>query len=212
MLTIKSFEFSPIQENTYLLYNEFNECIIIDPGCYFPEEKDTLANYITEHKLIPKQLINTHCHLDHVFGNAFVADQYQLELHIHEGEKKVLDYAPTSGLMYNMPFDNYTGKLHFIKDGDVISLGSDTLSVLFTPGHSPASLSFYCDAQNFIIAGDVLFYRSIGRTDLPGGHHATLIDSIKQKLFTLPPNTMVYSGHGRPTTIGEEIKENPFLQ
>jgi len=212
MLTIKSFEFSPIQENTYLLYNEFNECIIIDPGCYFPEERDTLTNFIKEQKLIPKWLINTHCHLDHVFGNAFVADQYQLELHIHEGEKKVLEYAPTSGLMYNMPFDNYTGPLHFLKEGGVIEIGDDKLAVLFTPGHSPASISFYCAAQDFIIAGDVLFYRSIGRTDLPGGNHAMLLDSIRQKLFTLPEATKVYSGHGRPTRIGEEIRENPFLQ
>ena len=212
MLTIKSFEFSPIQENTYLLYNEFNECIIIDPGCYFPEERETLANFIKGQKLIPKWLINTHCHLDHVFGNAFVADQFQLELHIHEGEKKVLEYAPTSGLMYNMPFDNYTGPLHFLKEGDVIEIGDDKLAVLFTPGHSPASISFYCAAQDFIIAGDVLFYRSIGRTDLPGGNHAMLLDSIRQKLFTLPEATKVYSGHGRPTRIGEEIRENPFLQ
>src|SRR6476660_280256 len=109
MLKVKSFEFSPIQENTYIVYNEFNNAIIIDPGCYFDEEKERLAGYIDKMGLKPKMLLNTHCHLDHVFGNKYVAEKYKLHLHIHEGEKKVLDFAPASGLMYNMPFDNYTG-------------------------------------------------------------------------------------------------------
>jgi glyoxylase-like metal-dependent hydrolase (beta-lactamase superfamily II) len=211
MLHVKSFEFSPIQENTYILYNEFNECLIIDPGCYFDDEKEALSNFISQAGLKPVMLINTHCHLDHVFGNKYVAEKYGLTLHIHEGEKKVLDFAPASGLMYNMPFDNYAGDITFLNEGDVIKLGQDELRVLFTPGHSPASLSFYCEKDGFVISGDVLFCRSIGRTDLPGGDFDTLINSIRSQLFVLPAETKVYSGHGPATTIGDEKRENPFL-
>ena len=212
MLQIKSFEFSPIQENTYLLYNEFNDCIIIDPGCYFDEEKEALTSFIQSHDLNSRFLLNTHCHLDHVFGNKFVAEKFGLIPHIHPLEKKLLDYAPTSGLMYNMPFDNYTGELNYIEEGSTISIGADNLTALFTPGHSPGSVSFYCKEQCFVISGDVLFYHSIGRTDLPGGNLETLIDSIKKQLFVLPDDTIVYSGHGPKTTVGEEKRGNPFLK
>jgi glyoxylase-like metal-dependent hydrolase (beta-lactamase superfamily II) len=212
MFQIKLFEFSPIQENTYLLYNEFNDCIIIDPGCYFDEEKQALKSFIKSNNLNPKYLINTHCHLDHVFGNKFVAEEFNLIPHIHPLEKKLLDYAPTSGLMYNMPFDNYSGELKYIEEGALIKLGSDELISLFTPGHSPGSLSFYCKKQSFVISGDVLFYQSIGRTDLPGGNLETLLISIRKQLFVLPDETEVYSGHGQKTSVGEEKRSNPFLK
>lgn len=212
MFTIKCFQFSPIQENTYLLYNEFNNCIIIDPGCYFEEEREILAQYILSNRLKPQILLNTHCHLDHVFGNKFIAEKYQLIPQIHPNEKQVLDYAPTSGLIYNMPFDNYVGPLKYIEAGEKIQLDNDELISIFTPGHSPGSLSFYCKSQNFVIGGDVLFQRSIGRTDLPGGNLETLISSIKNELFILPDETIVYSGHGGETTIGDEKRENPFLR
>ena len=211
MLKIKAFVFSPIQENTYLLYNELKEAIIIDPGCYFPVEKDELAAFITQNGLKPKLLLNTHCHLDHVFGNKWVADTYALVPQIHPKEEALLQYAPTSGLMYNMPFDNYTGELLWLKDGDTVQLGGDALEVLEAPGHSPGSICFYCREQGFVIGGDVLFHRSIGRTDLPGGDHETLLNSIREKLWPLPAETIVYSGHGEVTTIGEEKKYNPFL-
>jgi len=211
MLQIKSFVFSPIQENTYILYNEFDECIIIDPGCYFDEEKDVLKNFIETNKLKPVLLLNTHCHLDHVFGNKFISEKYSLTLHLHEKEQQVLAFAPTSGLMYNMPFDNYAGAFLLLKEGDIIKLGNDELKVIEAPGHSPGSVCFYCTAQNFVIGGDVLFQRSIGRTDLPGGSHKTLLKNIQQKLLVLPEETIVYSGHGSTTTIGEEKKYNPFL-
>lgn len=211
MITVKSFEFSPIQENTYILYNEFNNAIIIDPGCYFDDEKETLAGFIDKMKLTPKMLLNTHCHLDHVFGNKFVADKYGLTLRIHEGEKKVLEFAPASGLMYNLPFDNYTGEIDLIREGETISLDNDSFKVLLTPGHSPASLSFYNEKDGFVISGDVLFKQSIGRTDLPGGDYDTLIDSIRTHLLVLPENTKVYSGHGPVTSIGAEKRNNPFL-
>jgi glyoxylase-like metal-dependent hydrolase (beta-lactamase superfamily II) len=212
MFQLQTFEFSPIQENTYLLYNEHNDCIIIDPGCYFEEEREVLASFIQSKNLNPVLLLNTHCHLDHVFGNKFVAEKYGLIPHIHPLEKKLLEYAPTSGLMYNLPFDNYTGELAYIHEGSILKLGEDELVAIFTPGHSPGSLSFYCKKQLFIISGDVLFQRSVGRTDLPGGDHATLILSIQEKLMILPDETVVYSGHGPSTTIVAERTGNPFLR
>ncbi len=211
MLTIKSFEFSPIQENTYILYNEFNDCIIIDPGCYFDAEKEEMVAFISNNKLIPKMLINTHCHLDHVFGNKFTAEKYNLTLQLHENEKAVLAFAPTSGLMYSMPFDNYKGDFVLLNAGDVISLGEDKLKVLLVPGHSPGSLAFYCAKDKFVISGDALFKNSVGRSDLPGGNHEQLIKSIKENLLTLPEETVVYSGHGSATTVGVEKRNNPYL-
>lgn len=211
MFQIQKFVFSPIKENTYVLYNEFKECIIIDPGCYFDEERDILSQFISQKELAPKLLLNTHCHLDHVFGNKYVAEKYGLTLHLHEKEKAVLAFATASGLMYNMPFDNYTGEFILLKKGDKLLLGKDELEIIEAPGHSPGSICFYCSKQNFIIGGDVLFHRSIGRTDLPGGDHQTLLNSIRNNLFVLSQETIVYNGHGESTTIGEEIKYNPFL-
>ena len=211
MLKIKTFVFSPIQENTYLLYDEFNNCAIIDPGCYFDAEKEQLAGFIKKNGLEPKMLLNTHCHLDHVFGNKYIAETFGLVAQIHEKEKPVLEFAPASGLMWDMPFDNYTGEFIFLKEGDKINIGEDELDVIEAPGHSPGHICFYSPKQNFLIGGDVLFNRSIGRTDLPGGNHAQLIKNIREKLFVLPDETVVYSGHGPVTTIGEEKKENPYL-
>ena len=211
MLKIKVFTFSPIQENTYVVYNEKNECLIIDPGCYFPEEQQELKAFIDKRGLLPKWLVNTHCHLDHVFGNKFIAETYGLTLHLHQKEEVVLQFAPTSGLMYDMPFDNYQGEFIFLNEGDTITLGEDELEIIHVPGHSPGSICFYCKAQNFIIGGDVLFNGSIGRTDLPMGDHNTLLKNIKEKLFLLPDDVIVYSGHGPETTIGVEKKSNPFV-
>jgi hydroxyacylglutathione hydrolase len=211
MLTIQTFIFSPVRENTYILFNELKQCLIIDPGCYFDEEKQQLKGFISQNNLQPIMLLNTHCHLDHVFGNKFIADTYKLTLQLHEKEKVVLSYAPTSGLMYNLPFDNYAGSFTFLKEGDKILLGQDELEVIEAPGHSPGSICFYCRKQNFIISGDVLFQGSIGRTDLPLGDHRTLLKSIKTKLMVLPGETLVYNGHGPATTIGAEKMSNPFL-
>ena len=211
MLQFKVFTFNPVQENTYVLFNEKKECAIIDPGCYYDDEKDELFNYIVKMDFRPRMLLNTHCHLDHVFGNKFVAEKFDLRLQLHKNEKLVLDFAPKSGLMYNLPFDNYNGEFIFLKEGDTVVLGEDELKVIEAPGHSPGHICFYCAKQNFIISGDVLFNRSIGRTDLPGGDHEMLLKNIREKLFVLPDETKVYSGHGSMTTIGEEKKYNPFL-
>jgi hydroxyacylglutathione hydrolase len=211
MLNVKIFQFNPLQENTYLIFNEKQHCIIVDPGCYTDQERQQLVQFISSKQLRPVLLVNTHCHLDHVFGNKFIHEQYELELHIHEGEQKVLEMAPTSGLMWNLPFDNYQGKLHFIDESLPLELGNDRLEILFTPGHSPASISLYSKKDDLLIAGDVLFREGVGRTDLPGGNPDILAQSIKTKLYTLPDETIVYPGHGIPTTIGHEKHHNPFI-
>ena len=211
MFKVKVFTFSPIQENTYLLYNEHNKAIIIDPGCYYTVEQETLKHFITHTQLSPIRLLNTHCHLDHVFGNKWVAETFNLELYIHSGEEQMLKLAPLSGEKWGLPFNNYEGKLNFLQEGDTVFLGEDELEVIFTPGHSPASICFYCEKQKMLIGGDVLFRESIGRTDLPGGDHETLLSSIRKKLFVLPDDVIIYSGHGMPTTIGYEKINNPYL-
>ncbi|MGN6618971.1 MAG: MBL fold metallo-hydrolase [Ilyomonas sp.] len=212
MIKIQFFTFNPVQENTYVVSNEKGDALIIDPGCYFSAEQDTLKNFLSNENLQPVQLLNTHCHLDHVFGNKWVAKTYGLELFIHPDEEKMLQLAPASGLMYGLTFDNYNGPLHFLNEGDMVMLGEEKLKVILAPGHSPGSICFYSEEGKFLIGGDVLFRESIGRTDLPGGNHEQLLQNIRTKLFTLPDETVVYPGHGEPTTIGHEKRYNPFLR
>jgi hydroxyacylglutathione hydrolase len=214
MLTVQSFTFNPVQENTYIVYNEKGECCIIDPGCYFATEEMELKGFISSNKLKPIFLLNTHCHLDHIFGNRFISKTYNLPLYIHQLEKPVLEYGPISGQMWQLPFDNYDGELIYLAEKDQVKFPStnDILQVLFTPGHSPGSISFYSSADKFVISGDVLFEGSVGRTDLPGGDFNVLQESIKLKLYTLPSDVIVYPGHGATTTILDEMKNNPFVK
>ena len=212
MLTVKAFEFNPVQENTYVVFNQKDACCIIDPGCYFGNERTALQEFIEQQGLNPRLLLNTHCHLDHVFGNKFVYETWDLPLHLHEKEQPVLARAPEAGLLWGMPFENYRAELVYLTPGKQVTVGEDGLTILFLPGHSPGSVGFYSKDQGFIIGGDVLFRGSIGRTDLPGGDHETLLRSIREQLWPLPDETIVYPGHGEPTTIGWEKKHNPFLR
>jgi glyoxylase-like metal-dependent hydrolase (beta-lactamase superfamily II) len=211
MIHIKAFTFSPISENTYVLYNNDGKAVIIDPGCYFPAEQETLKNFLTDNNLTPVYLLNTHCHLDHVFGNKWVHEIYGLALHLHPNEEAMLALAPVSGERWGLPFQNYAGPLHFLNDGDTVLLGDTEIHVILAPGHSPGSICFYIPSQGDLMGGDVLFRGSIGRTDLPGGDTETLLTSIREKLWVLPDETVVYSGHGIKTTIGYEKRNNPFL-
>lgn len=212
MIYVEAFSLNPLQENTYLLWNEKRNAIIIDPGCYFTAEEETLQNFIENKNLSPVQLINTHCHIDHVFGLKWAAKKYNLQLYIHQKEEQVLQFAPVTGMMWGLSVDLYKGPFHFLEHGDIINFDEDKLQILLTPGHSPGSICLYCREQNFVIGGDVLFLESIGRTDLPGGNHQQLLQSIKEHLFVLPYETIVYPGHGLQTTIGHEKKYNPFLK
>ncbi|MDB5017454.1 MAG: fold hydrolase [Mucilaginibacter sp.] len=211
MTNVQSFVNNPYQENTYILYDESGQCAIIDPGMETAAEQNTVVNFITENKLTPVLLLNTHCHIDHVLGNKFIFDQYGLKPQFNIGELPLLEaviaYAPAMGIRYEpspIP-DTYlpeTGNVHF---------GNTELALIFAPGHSPAHLCFYAKKANILIGGDVLFRNSIGRTDLPGGSLMQLINNIEQKLFTLPDDCVVYPGHGTETTIGFEKQTNPFL-
>ncbi len=212
MALVANFSFNPFQENTYIIYDDSKECMIIDPGCYTQTERSQFQQFIHDKGLRPVRLINTHCHLDHIFGNRFCADTYGLDLEIHELELSVLQAVPRVCEMYGIPLpDESPAPARFIEVGETLSFGQTNLLSLFTPGHSPGSLSFYCEESSFVIGGDVLFREGIGRTDLPGGDHTTLINSIKTQLFTLPDETTVYAGHMEATTIGHEKKHNPFL-
>ncbi len=211
MVHLQSFTCNPYQENTYVLYDETGECVIIDPGQYTGPEQNELVRFITAQALRPVLLLNTHCHIDHVLGNRFVFDTYGLLPQFHQGELPVLaaipSYAPQMGIRYEVsPLPDT-----FLGETGTVRFGNSTLDLIFAPGHSPAHLCFHAVADNFLIGGDVLFYRSIGRTDLPGGDHRLLLQNIREKLFVLDDSCTVYPGHGGPTTIGDEKRSNPFL-
>ena len=212
-MEIQTFTFNPFLENTYVLYDASGECIVIDAGCYDDGEKTELVNFIEKEQLTPVKLVNTHCHIDHVLGLQFLAEKYQLELWFHEKDMPVFESTERVAQMYGIPNvqlpPNPAG---FIAEGEKVEFGNSSLDILFTPGHSPGHIVLVNHLQKQIIGGDVLFYGSIGRTDLPGGNHATLIESIKSKLFPLGDDYQVFSGHGPVTNIGFERASNPFLQ
>jgi hydroxyacylglutathione hydrolase len=211
-MKVTCFTFNPFSENTYILSDDTKECVIIDPGCYDKAEKQQLADFVEKEDLKVVRLLNTHCHIDHVLGNKFVADTYKLGLEIHEKDLDVLRSVPAYAPNYGFP--NYEEQLpaSYLKDGEQIKFGNTVLDIIFAPGHAPGHVVFYNKAEKVCIGGDVLFQNSIGRTDLPGGDYDTLIQSIKTKLFTLPDDVTVYPGHGPETTIANEKKYNPFLR
>lgn len=209
-MEIKLFEFNPFAENTYVLYDETGQCVIIDPGCADRNEEKELFDFIAEQNLRVVSLLNTHCHIDHVLGNWAVKNRYNVKLFVHRLDEVVLKavkaYAPNYG------FPNYQEAEidGFLNEGETVSFGNQSLEILFVPGHAPGHVAFYHSEKKALIGGDVLFLNSVGRTDLPGGNHQTLISSIRQKFFTLPDDVVVYPGHGPTTTIGYEKKTNPF--
>jgi hydroxyacylglutathione hydrolase len=211
MVTIKTFVFNPFQENTYVTFDDTRECVVIDPGCYDKTEEQELSDFISEKNLNVKLLINTHCHVDHVLGNYFVKQKYNVDLLIHPVEEQPLRsvklYAPVYG------FANFTESTpdRFIDEGEIVRFGESELEVLFVPGHSPGHIALVNKAEKFCIGGDVLFRNSIGRTDLPGGDYNTLMESIRDKMMKLDDDVTVYTGHGPSTQIGFERRTNPFL-
>lgn len=211
MVTVKKFTFNALSENTYVLFDETKQCVVIDPGCSSEQEENILSNYILQEALIPVLLLNTHCHVDHVPGNAFVAEKYNVPLLIHKQDLALLHEAPNFAKFFGVVCPASPEPASFLEEGDTVNFGNSSLEVLFTPGHSPGSISFYSKENEFIIVGDVLFLGSIGRYDLPGANGKTLLHSIDTRLLPLPDNTRVYCGHGPDTTIGHERRTNPFL-
>jgi hydroxyacylglutathione hydrolase len=211
-MTIKTFTFNPFQENTYLLHDETKEAIIIDAGCFNDGEKRLLKNYVEENGLIIKRLINTHLHLDHQFGNKYVADTFGVIPEACQEDEFLLDNVVAQARSFGLPINEGTQVLgSYIIENQEIRFGDTILKSIHVPGHSPGHLAFYSEKDGAVFVGDVLFQGSIGRTDLPKGDYATLILSITKKLLPLPDSTVVYSGHGPTTTIGYEKKNNPYL-
>ena len=212
-MKIKTFEFNPLGVNTYVLYDKTGECVVIDASCFFPDERELLLNFILDNNLVVKHLLNTHLHFDHVFGVNFMASQFGLKLQVHPDDVFLLDNLPQQLQMFGFNTNvDYTPEIgNYLKENDIISFGEQQLKVLHVPGHSPGSIVFYNEKEKFAVVGDVLFNGSIGRTDLPGGNFDQLIEGIRTKLFTLPDDTEIYSGHGPKTTIGQEKKHNPFV-
>ncbi len=211
MLQIKKFTFNPIQENTFIVYDETNECAIIDAGCYFDYERDELDRFIEEKQLKPVRLINTHCHFDHIMGITHCRAKYHLKFESHPDEAILVDQVVEHADLFGIPVEPVDAPDTFFQEGDRITFGNSYLQVISAPGHSPGGVAFYNPEQKILIAGDILFYGSIGRTDLPGGSYKQLTDNIKTKLLVLPDDTRVFSGHGPETTIGFEKANNPFL-
>jgi len=211
-MNIKTFTVNGFAVNSFVLYDDSSECLIIDPGFYEQKEKDSLLKFISENELKPMKVLNTHCHVDHILGNRFVCEQFKIPLSAHEEDEFLLNRASQMGEIFGFkgvsspPIDDY------LKQGDTVRSGNSEIEVIHTPGHSPGSVSFYNKHDGFIIAGDVLFAGSIGRTDLPKGNYKTLISSIVDKLLILPAETTVFPGHGPSTTIRHEYDTNPFLQ
>lgn len=209
---IKSFQFNPFQENTYVLSDDTREAVIIDCGCLSPNEDERLMLFLETERLTVKRVLNTHLHLDHSFGNYSAAHTLGILPEAHQADEfligQMVSQSQAFGIQGAVREQPLGGYLH---EGDVISFGRTQLEVLHVPGHSPGSICFYCRAENAIFVGDVLFAGSIGRTDLPKGNYEELITGIQKKILTLPDDTVVYSGHGPATTIGNERVNNPYL-
>ncbi len=211
-MNIKSFVFNAFYENTYLLASSNLETIILDPGCYEDFEKKELTDFIKTNKLKPIAIINTHCHIDHVLGNDYLKKLYDIPLWIPATEKNLLKSVSTYAT--SMGIQNYQEAQpdKLLSEKDVITFGSDKLEILYAPGHSEGHLMFYHAAEKSLMAGDVIFRESIGRTDLPGGDFKTLVESIKNQVYTLSEVVKIYPGHGPGTTVGHEKENNPFVK
>jgi glyoxylase-like metal-dependent hydrolase (beta-lactamase superfamily II) len=208
---IHSFTFSPFSENTYVLYDDTREAVVIDPGCLQQFEKEQLAQFIADNSLTVKHLLQTHAHLDHVFGSAFVKRKYGVQMLMHRLELPVLSEVENRCKMWGIPGYEPVEADGFIDETDIITFGNTQLEILFVPGHAPGHIAFVNHQERFVVGGDVLFHGSVGRTDLPFCDHNALINSIKTQFFTLPDDYTVYAGHNQPTTIGHEKRTNPFL-
>lgn len=210
-MKIGSFTFNPFQENTYIAYDTSGHCVIVDPGCYDRSEQQQLLDFVREHDLTVKAVLNTHCHIDHVLGNAFCLETWSVPLYAHREELFTLSLAERSAMMYGLA--GYVASpepTHFVEDGQELQFGELRFQVIFAPGHSIGHVAFYNEEQQILLGGDILFRGSFGRTDLPGGSQAVLKKSILERILTLPDETIVLSGHGPYTTVGAEKDTNPI--
>lgn len=211
MIKIHQLTFGPFSENTYLLANEEDEAIIVDPGMYYPKENSKMFDYLNAQGLKPVRLILTHAHLDHVFGVNWISNTYGLVPEVHIDDQFIYNSAVATAMNYGLAMEKLVEPTIGLDDGSQFTFGNSVISIFQAPGHSPGSVCFYIKEENALIGGDVIFQGSIGRTDLPGGDFDTLINAIKTKVLVLPDETIIYSGHGPITTVGQERISNPFL-
>ncbi len=211
MLKIKTFVFNPFQVNTYLLYDDTGQCVIIDPACYEDPEKLALADFVGKEGLNPVLALNTHCHIDHILGNNFVTGKFSIPLKVHKDSMVFIKNGKEYALSFGFEIEEIAMPDGFIAEGDIIEFGNRQLKVIHTPGHADGSICLYEHKAGVLFCGDVLFKSGIGRTDLPTGNYDNLISNIKEKLMLLPDDVVVYPGHGPDTTIGMEKRNNPFL-
>ena len=211
MLATKCFTFNPFQVNTYIISDEEKNCIILDAGCSDEQEQNKLLNHIDENNLNPVFLLYTHGHVDHMLGNNFLKEKYDLKSYMHKSDISLVKNAQQFAAMFGMSVAPLIEPDHFIDENDSVQIGRFSFRILHVPGHSQGSLVFFQPEQKMLFPGDVLFNGSIGRTDLPGGDYNTLVNGIKEKLMVLEDDVKVFSGHGETTTIGAEKKSNPFL-
>ena len=211
MITIQSFAFNPFSENTYVIFNEDKDALILDPGNFSDEETNTLNQFIEDNDLKVQNIVLTHAHIDHVLGLQKAFDQYKVPVLMHELDQEILDRNPMDANRFGFFFKPFEGEISYLKENEILRLGKDEFKILHLPGHSPGHIAFYNEAGKFMISGDVLFEGSIGRTDLYKGNAEELLNSIKQKLFILDDETKVFNGHGNPTTVGFEKNHNPFF-
>lgn len=211
-MNIEIFVNNPWQENTYLLYDETGEAILIDCGCIRDSEREKILSFLQDNDLKLVKLINTHLHIDHVLGVEFIKNTFGFSVCANKEDEYLLAEAPAYSEALGFQRINQPPAIQEdIKDGDVITFGNTTLKALHTPGHSPGGMCYYNEKDAVVFVGDTLFSGSIGRTDLPGGSLDELLDGIKSKLLVLPSKVKVYTGHGPSTTIEYEKHHNPFL-
>lgn len=211
MINIHRFIFNLFQVNTYILYDETGECVIVDPGCADSHEENILVNFIEDKKLKPVKILFTHTHVDHIMGSQFLTEKYGLKPMLHEAGMPFLERFTDTARSYGVEAGKNPEYGELINDGDEIRFGNSVLKALYTPGHADGSVCFVNDEGKFVLSGDVLFRQSIGRTDFPTGDYDILQKSIKEKLFTLPEDYTVYPGHMQETSIGFEKRNNPFI-
>lgn len=211
MVKIEKFVVNPLAENSFVVSDETGECVFVDPGFYYEEEYDEIRDYISTNNLRPVKIVNTHCHFDHIMGVEFIRNEYRIPFCAHREDSFWVEKVIEQGEMFGFKMKAVAAIDEYLVENSEVSFGNTKLKIIHVPGHSPGHVVFYIPEENVLIAGDVLFYGSIGRTDLPGGHHETLVSGIKNKLFTLPAETKVFCGHGPETTIGFEQQTNPFL-
>jgi glyoxylase-like metal-dependent hydrolase (beta-lactamase superfamily II) len=211
-MIVKTFIFNPVQENTYVVFDHTREAVIIDAGCVFENEFRQIDSFIEHNDLKIKHLLNTHLHFDHILGNKYIAEKYGVLPEAHQSDEFMIDTLDETLEKFGVHFKAQGQSIGtYLTENDIIKFGDSELKIFHVPGHSPGSLCFYNEADSILFSGDVLFRGTIGRTDLPYGDYNGLITNIKTKLLTLPDQTIVYPGHGSPTTIGEERENNPYL-